>query len=483
MGFAPLVENRTLYFLGIKGSGMASLAILAKRAGAKVGGCDSPEVFPTDHQLAQEGIVWQTWNAALLPSEADFVIHSAAYKPDSHPLLLQAAQAGKSIYSYPEFLALISQHADCYGIAGTHGKTTSVGCVSSILQPTGIPFFSLYGASLQKPTTQTVLTGAEVGILEACEYQDHFLLYNLKGLLVTNIELDHPDYFLDIEAVHASFQKSTARLPTGGFLVCGTDSEKSKALAAWARNSRPDLVVVTFGTGRGNDFRMHDYERNQKESSFQLDPLEGYFFSRLAGEPLCLDIVGASILSACIILSQAGRLDMNTLETDPVLPALLHEAASFSGCTGRMEVMAEESGVVFVDDYAHHPTEIAVTMESLRQQFPGRRLVVVFCPHTRSRTLTLYDGFVRTLSLADVLVVQDIYASARKDGLADSQPSVAGRLALDAGGLFAPDDATVLSILRDVLQEDDLCITMGAGNNRGLSALAANQRRSDACGV
>ncbi|PKL11210.1 MAG: hypothetical protein CVV52_14720, partial [Spirochaetae bacterium HGW-Spirochaetae-8] len=441
MGFAPLVENRTLYFLGIKGSGMASLAVLAKRAGAKVAGCDSPEVFPTDFLLAQAGIVWQPWNEALLPQDADLVIHSTAYKPDSHPLLLEAAEAGKPIYSYPEFLALISQHADCYGIAGTHGKTTSAGCVSSILQPTGIPFFSLYGASLQAPTTQTVLTGAEVGILEACEYQDHFLLYDLKGLLVTNIEFDHPDYFLDVEAVYASFQKLSAKLPTGGFLVCGTDSERSKALAASVRDSRPDLVVVTFGTGRGNDFRMIDYERTLGESTFQIDPLEGYFCSRLAGEPLCLDIVGASILSACIILSQVGRLDMNTLETDPVLPALLHEAASFAGCTGRMEIMAEESGVVFIDDYAHHPTEIAVTMTSLRQQFPGRRLVVVFCPHTYSRTMALYEGFVQTLSQADVLVVQETYASARKDGPADSQPSVAGRLASDAGGAFASDDA------------------------------------------
>jgi UDP-N-acetylmuramate--alanine ligase len=120
-------------------------------------------------------------------------------------------------------------------------------------------------------------------------------------------------------------------------------------------------------------------------------------------------------------------------------------------------------------------------MESARNRFPGRRLVVVFCPHTRSRTESLFDGFVNALSLAEVLVVQEVYASARKDGQSDTLPSISERLAAEAGGLFAPDEKTVLSILREVLQEDDLCITMGAGNNRGLSAVAANQRRSDAC--
>ena len=481
MGFAPLVKNRSLYFLGIKGSGMASLAVLVKRAGARVSGCDSSEIFPTDSQLAQEGIDWQTWSEARLPSDLDFVIHSTAYTPDSQPLLREAIDAGKPIYSYPAFLGLISRYSNCYGVAGTHGKTTTVGCSSFILQPTGIPFFTVYGSSVQKSPPHRSCLGDSIGILEACEYQDHFLLYHLKGLLITNIELDHPDYFPDIEAVYASFQNLVAKLPQGGFLVCGTDSAKSKALAAWARTSRPDLFVVTFGLGRGNHFRLHNLAYTQGECTFQIDPLDGYFASQLAGELVCLDLLGASILSACIVHSQAGGLDLNTLESDPVVAALLREAAHFPGCTGRMEIMGEESGVLFVDDYAHHPTEIAVTMESARQRFLGRRLVVVFCPHTRSRTETLFDGFVQALSLADVLIVQDIYASARKDGQADTLPSVAQRLADEAGGVFAPDEATVLSTLAGVLQEDDLCITMGAGNNRGLSAMAASQRRSDTC--
>jgi UDP-N-acetylmuramate--alanine ligase len=460
---------------------MASLAVLAKRAGARVAGCDSSEVFPTDSQLSQAGIAWQTWAEASLPSDIDYVVYSSAYAPDSQPLLREAVDAGKPIYSYPAFLGMVSQNAECYGVAGTHGKTTSVGCASFILEPTGLPFFSLYGSFLQNQPPQPGLPGDAVGILEACEYQDHFLLYNLKGLLVTNIEFDHPDYFPDIEAVHASFQKLVAKLPQHGFLICGTDSEKSKALAVWTGAARPDLLVVTYGTGRGNHFRLHDLEQAVGESTFRVDPLEGYFSTRLAGGPLCLDILGASILSACIVLSQVGALDLNTLESDPVLPALLHQGSHFPGCTGRMEILAEESGVLFVDDYAHHPTEITVTMESARNRFPGRRLVVVFCPHTRSRTESLFDGFVNALSLAEVLVVQEVYASARKDGQSDTLPSISERLAAEAGGLFAPDEKTVLSILREVLQEDDLCITMGAGNNRGLSAVAANQRRSDAC--
>jgi UDP-N-acetylmuramate--alanine ligase len=481
MGFAPLIKGKQLFFLGIKGTGMASLAVCMQRAGARVSGVDSTEVFATDAILQAEGIAWIPWEAFDFVPEADMIIHSSAFSVHTFSQFRSAKTKGLPIYSYPEFLAYLSKHSDCYGIAGTHGKTTSTGCASHILAPTGLPVYSLFGASLQQATKSVRLQGDSIGLMEACEYQDHFLLYQLKGLLVTNIEHDHPDYFPNVQAVFESFQRLVSQLPPTAFLVCGSDSEMSWSLACWAQSQFPDMLVITYGQRADSTFRLTSYDGSIGGSSYRLSPLQGDFYCRLVGVSLCSDVIGASILGACVVHQQTGDLSLPLLLSDPVLPALLQEAASFSGCSGRLELMEEAGGILFFDDYAHHPTEIEASIDSLRQLYPAKRLVLVFSPHTQSRTQRFFDGFVEALSLADVLVVQEIYASARRDGDGDSGNSLTIQLAQQAGGMFACDLESAIQLLLQQLQEDDLCITMGAGNNRGLSAYLAGLIRRNAC--
>ena len=483
MGFAPLINGKELILFCIKGTGMASLAVCMQRAGGRVSGVDTAEVFATDALLQAEGIAWTTWEAFDSLPKADIVIHSSAFSIHDFPGLLAAKSQGIPLYSYPEFLAYLSLHSDCYAIAGTHGKTTATGCASHILAPTGLPVYALFGASLQKIKNSARSQGDSIGLLEACEYQDHFLLYALNGLLVTNIEHDHPDYFPNAQSVYESFQRLVSQLPPTAFLICGSDSDMSWRLASWAQSQFPRMLVITYGLRVGSTFRIDSYDGSGGESFYKLPPLQGDFHSRLVGVPLCSDVIGASLLGACIVHQEAGQLSMPVLLSDPVLPALLQEAASFSGCSGRLELMEEAGGILFFDDYAHHPTEIEASIDSLRQMYPARRLVLVFSPHTHSRTRMFFDRFVEALSLADVLVVQDIYASARRDGEGDSRNSLAIQLAQQAGGMFACDSESAIQLLLHQLQEDDLCITMGAGNNRGLSVQLAGYIRRNACRV
>lgn len=480
MGFFTRLRGKEIFLVGIKGTGMASLACLLSQFGAHIHGSDVPEQFSTDVVLAAAGIGWvATFSADALPSDTDLVIHSAAYDTTGCPQLARAVGLGLPVYSYPAFLSEISKNVGTFGVAGTHGKTTTSGCLDWILRKTGLPYFAIYGSRIQGEPIGRTPNGDEIAILESCEYRDHFLTYRFRGVLITTIEHDHPDWFTDVRQTLDSFKHLVMGLPQDAFVVCGIDSEYSRNLARWILTTRPELSLTTFGTNPSSMFRISSHEDGPQESSYSLEPLDGYFHCRLASVPLCLDIVGAAIFGASLVLREMGLpVDMETLASDPVLPALLGEASTFPGCAGRLETILQERGVVYVDDYAHHPTEISTSLASLRATYPERRLVTIFFPHTVSRTRTFFDGFADALRQSDVLVVRPVYASARHDGNLEDGQAIAGELAAAAGGRLYGDEETLVSDVAKLLRPGDVCITMGAGNNSGLARRIADVRRS-----
>jgi UDP-N-acetylmuramate--alanine ligase len=483
MGFFTRLRGKKIFLVGIKGTGMASLACLLSQFGAHVQGSDVPEQFSTDAVLVAARIAWtETFSAEALPVDTDMVIHSAAYDTTVCPQLVRAVDLGLPVYSYPAFLAAISGAVRTFAVAGTHGKTTTTGCLDWILRNTGLPFFSIYGSHIQGNAIGRKPNGDEIAILESCEYRDHFLSYQLQGVLVTTIEHDHPDWFADVQQTLDSFKHLVMDLPQDAFVVCGIDSEYSRNLAKWIQSTRPDVSLTTFGTHPSSMFRVSDHEDGPQESSYSLAPLPGYFHSRLASVPLCLDIVGAAIFATSLVLREAGiPIDLETLVSDPVLPAMLGEAATFPGCAGRLETILEDAGVVYVDDYAHHPTEISTSLASLRATYPEQRLVTIFFPHTVSRTRAFFDGFAAALRQSDVLIIRPVYASARHDGSAGDGSAIAGELAAAAGGHFIAHEETLVSDVAMLLHPGDVCITMGAGNNSGLAKRIADVRRSSRC--
>jgi len=474
MGFLTNLQDKKLFLVGIKGTGMATLACKLAQIGVYVTGSDVPEQFATEVILRTANISWfETFTAEVIPPDCSMVIYSAAYSTNEQ--IEWALHHDIPLFSYPQFIAQLSQTLPTFGVAGTHGKTTASGSLDWILQKTGLSYLALYGSHLRGEITPFKLDDETICILEACEYRDHFLAYTIQGVLVVTIEHDHPDWFKDEEQTLESFKKLLFSLPAQGLVVCGTDSASSRALIDWTRVERPDLVLITYGEHPSSLLRLEYVE----ERAYQLQPLKGVYLTPYASIPLTLDLIGAAIFGSCILLQRDHvAFDLPQLLSNPILPALLAENSSFPGCAGRIEPLFEIDDVIYINDYAHHPSEITASIENLRGHYPEYRLVVVFFPHTVSRTQAFWQGFVDALCLADEVVMRPIAASARHDGDPTLTKTLAQQLADAIGAHYSETEDDVVATVAQVLRPGDLCVTMGAGNTHGFAQRIADWRRS-----
>ena len=491
-------SGRKVYFVGIKGTGMASLAILLKASGALVSGCDVLEHFTTDDLLSSHGIfVYEGFSSSVLDHDAEILIHSSAYTI-TMPIITEATSLGISVYSYPQFLSYLSTLGDSYAVAGTHGKTTTVATTSYLLSRgtlSSFPFYSVFGSSV-KGVSQPFYQGSDSALFEACEYQDHFLSYHLRGALVTNIELDHPDYFASVQDVQKSFETFVDNLALGGFLICCSDDHGSKNLATYARRKRADLTVMTYGFDDNGPFRIL---KKSYEDAYTLSCLDACSFPLSVQERLLVgNQIGSLVLAIAMILDRENPklyLESGTLITEEIIPTLAgmlsKKLYAFPGVVGRCEYMMEEGEVLYFDDYAHHPTEIVTSLGEVRSRYPNRPLMVIFSPHTASRTKTFLKDFVLALSMADRVIIQSCYGSARNDNTGEGDEDM-GKILAHAlserimrttrcrlqASVYAQGDEEAVAIASCWLQPQDLCITMGAGNNRALSKRIAQARRN-----
>lgn len=486
------VKGKEIFLVGIKGTGMASLAVLLSKAGAIVSGCDTGEVFSTDSLLKRYGINYaEGFEPMLLGELCTLVIHSSAY-PASMPILAKAKQRNLSVFSYPAFLAHLSTLQDTYAVAGTHGKTTTCSVASHLLGTgslSAFPLYALFGSAFQKDGAFPY-QGEECALFEACEYQDHFLSYQLRGALVTNVEYDHPDYFVSPKQYRKSFETFVDNLAPKGFLICCSDDEGSRALYEYAKRKRSDLTLLSYGFADRGPFGLQMTADNK---GICLSCLPDFPLPlQVQAKPLVDDHIGALVLALAMILDRPHPrlyLESDAYVTEEIVPTvaamLSAKLATFRGIARRCEVVLEEGGVVYLDDYAHHPTEIEVTLAELRMRYPHSSLVVVFAAHTASRTEALLPRFVHALGEADYLVLQPTYASARLDGdTGDGMghllyDRLQGAPGLRLKGLIRCDDEdATIKATADWLQEGSLCITMGAGNNASLGKRIAHFRRS-----
>jgi len=478
----------TIYLVGIKGTGMAHLAVLLKAMGHEVGGCDSAERFVTDSTLEAHGVqVDHGFYADLLGPSIDLVIHSSAYGA-SVPIIAEAKKRGIEMLDYPAFVARLTRSQESWAVVGTHGKTTTAGVATHLLcRASGgrFPFYALYGSREQAIDT-VPYWGDRVALFEGCEYQDHFLSYRLRGILITTIDWDHPDYFADLEAVFASFEALAMGLERGGILIYNSDEALVCSLVSTVQTRRSDLTTIAYGFSADGIFKIVKRE----ERRYAFAGFSDQVFTLVVDEPALVgDHMGALALAAAMLLDQDPPklyLDDSALVTDEVLATVVahlgRHLATFAGAVGRLEVMGEEGGVVYLDDYAHHPREIEVLLGEVTRRWPEREKVVLFSPHTASRTRALFDRFVAALETIDCLIIQATYASARGDrGEDDPSSALYERLSGSMGGrvCYAETDEEAVAAAYSRLHEGALCITMGAGNNRNLGEQIARMRRSE----
>jgi UDP-N-acetylmuramate--alanine ligase len=466
MSAGPLpesLEGYRIHLVGIKGTGMAALAEILLSQGAVLSGSDGPERYYTDEVLQRLGIPYrERFAAEHVGPEVRLVIHSAAYDPTDNPELLEAAARGLPLLSYPEALGRLSERYDACGVAGTHGKTTATAMAGTILQALHLPATVLAGSAVSSfGDRSTLIMGDRYLVAETCEWRRHFLHYRPRRIVLLNVEADHLDYFQDQEDVLDAFTAYCLSLPQGGELIYNQDDAGAVEAARRVRGQRRDLAFFPYGLSAAGEFRLGPVEAAAGATRFRVQGLDGELVLHVPGRHSAANATAALALCSRLLQGEGRTLQGGALA------AVRAALAAFRGSRRRSELVGEAGGVTVLDDYGHHPTEIAATLEGLRSFYPGRRLVVDFMPHTYSRTRALLPQFGRCFAAADVVVLHGIYASARErdDG------SVSGRSLCDEvrrhrGAVhYFERPAEAVGFLRGLLQPGDLFVTMGAGDN------------------
>lgn len=407
-----LEKIKKVYFIGIGGIGMSAMAQLLKGRGIDVSGSDLSET-PVTKKLMENGIqVFLEQKAENISTDFDLVIYTIAI-PEDNPELIKAKENNIPVKTYPEMLGVVSEDFYTIAISGTHGKTTTTAMTADALEslkPTVIvgSIISKYGSNFVKGSDKYFL-------LEACEYRRSFLNIKPNILAITNIEEDHLDYYKDLADIQDAFRNVALKVPEDGYIVCNPDNE----------NIRPVLEGVSA--------KVVDYTKNP-ELTLKVPGLHNRQNAQVAFA--IANILGVS----------AGEAEKNIGE--------------FGGTWRRFEYKGKtKEGALVYDDYAHHPSEVKVTIQAFREKFPEKKIKVVFQPHLFSRTKSLLDDFAESLSLADLVVVTPIYAAREKDEYGVSH--------LDLGNKI-PESRVVESVagVEDVLDinQNDVIVSMGAGD-------------------
>ena len=442
---------------------MAALAEILLDRGAELSGSDSPETFYTDRILQRLGIAYaEAFDATNVGSDIQLVIHSAAYDPSSNPELLAAAQRGIPVVSYPEALGLLSESYDSSGISGTHGKTTTAALSGMILRAWNLPATILAGSEVAGfGERSTLILGRRYLVAETCEYRRHFLHFHPQRIVITGVEADHLDYFRDLEDVLEAFLGYCRNLPPAGQLIINADDSGAQEVLGRIRRVREDIRIGPYGRTAEGRFRITEVDSGAGSTRFRLSGVPGPLILRYPGIHSVYNATAALALSSCILENEGREL------TEDLGRAAAEVLADFRGSRRRSEILGTAGGVLFIDDYGHHPTEISTTLEGLRSFYPKRRIIVDFMSHTYSRTKALLGAFATCFRAADLVVLHRIYASARETGRA----GVDGRTLFEEVKSHHPqvvyfeEPQGSISYLQEALKPGDLFVTMGAGDN------------------
>ena len=436
----PLPTDSRVHLVGIGGAGMSGLARILLTRGHPVSGSDLRDGRACE-ELRVLGAHITVGHHADNIGDAEVVVTSSAV-PANNPELLAARQQGRTLLRRAELLAELMRHERAVLIAGTHGKTTVTSMTVVGLQAAGgDPSFAI-GGSLNESGTNAHAGTDGTFVAEADESDRSFLVYRPDVAVVTNLEHDHPDEFVDLDAVRQAFLGFLDRRAPGAPVLVCLDDPGSAWLAGHA-----DAPVVTYGTDPRADVRVVS-----EGASAQL---------RIGGEvvaPLRLAVPGQhNLRNAAAALAVCHELGVD-------VAAAAHGLQRFTGAVRRYQRLGVVGGVAVVDDYAHHPTELRATLAAARGEHP-RRIVLLVQPHRYSRTQVLGAELGRAAAAADVVVVTDVFGSTEAP-----VPGVTGKLVADAAEeagatvVYRPTLREAVEELASTVREGDLVLTTGAGD-------------------
>ncbi|GAE34180.1 UDP-N-acetylmuramate--L-alanine ligase [Halalkalibacter akibai] len=418
---------KNFHFIGIKGSGMSALAQVLHDMNFSVQGSDVEKTFFTQKPLEQKGIQLFPFERNNIKTDQHVVV-SAAYG-DDHEEVQRAHELGIEVTKYPTFLGEFIQQYTSIAVTGSHGKTSTTGLLAHVL-----------GAAF--PTSFLIGDGTGKGeenskyfAFEACEYRRHFLNYKPDYCIMTNIDFDHPDYFSDVKDVFSAFQEMAMQVKKA-IVACG-DDEHLQGIHA-------NVPVVYYGFNEDNDFQARNIATTTEGTKFDVyvrNSLYGTFTTPGYGKHNVLNAL--AVIALCHYENVPAEVVAEHLKT-------------FQGVKRRFSEKVVDKQIL-IDDYAHHPTEIAATIEATKQKYPTHNVVAIFQPHTFTRTKTFLNEFAESLNRADFVYLCDIFGSAREQ---------AGNLTINDLQDLIPNAKLIteesISILKN--HENSVLLFMGAGD-------------------
>lgn len=445
----PADQLGRVHFIGIGGAGLSAIARIMAAQGVPVSGSDDQDT-PFLPSLREVGVSCHLGYDAAHLADADTVVVTTAAREDN-PEVLEATRRGLRVLPRSAGLAAVMAGRRVLAVAGTHGKTTTTGLLTSALLAAGADPTYAVGGVLTATGRNADAGSDDLFVAEADESDGAFLVYRPHAAIVTNVEADHLDNWGTEEAYHAAFEEFAGTIDRDGFLVVVGDDAGAAALATYARAG--GLEVLTVGEDPTSDLRLVDVAFEGTTSRGRVlrgDTVVGDLVLRIPGRHYLLDALAA--------LAVGLRLGHDA-------DGLLDGLAGFTGTGRRMELKGEEAGVRVYDSYAHHPVEIAGDLQAARAVVGDGRLVVAFQPHLVSRTRIFGEQMGVALGAADEVVVLDVYLARE-----DADPSVTGALVADAVPLgadhvlFERDFDAVPAALAARARPGDLVLTLGAGS-------------------
>lgn len=453
------MKRNKAYLVGIKGVAMTALAVYLKEKGFVVTGSDVEDQFFTDQVLKKYHIkIKKGFSGENIDKKYDVVVVTGAHGGMTNPEARRARQLGLPVFMHGQFLGQLMSSKEGISVAGCHGKTTTSALVASLLTHAGLdPSYAIGAPYINDLGPAGHFGRGKYFVAEADEYMTcpltcslpRFLWQAPKILVFTNIDYDHPDAFANIEETKKAFLDFASKLSDDGVLIACTDDDNVRGLLPLIRRQ-----IVTYGFSPQADYRLENCYFGEGISFMRVSHRGvrlGEFMLKISGKHNLLNALAASIVANLVGIGWDKIKDNLKL---------------FTGSKRRFEKVAQVGGKLLYDDYAHHPSEIVATIIAAKEWFPQKRLVVIFQPHTFSRTKVLLSDFAKAFKAADVVIFTDIYPSFRErfDPTVSSQLLAVEANKYKKNTFYFPNKKKTLFFLGENLSSNDLVLTLGAGD-------------------
>lgn len=396
------MKNKKIYMIGVKGVGMTMLAQFLQALGNSIIGSDIEDSFMTDKVLKNNKIkVNSPFAVKNIPEDSDMVIYSSAFNAKNNLEMEYLAKTAKMpMFSYAQALGEVFNLHKGIAVCGSHGKTTVSAWLGYVLEKSGLSPNVLVGSSVPQFKGNTLIGNSRLLVAEADEYQNKLQYLNPYGVLLNNIDYDHPDFFKTRRDYVDTFKAFVKRIPANGFLVANhRDSD------VWSISKKLKAQVISYDiddrgyNGEIVNYLAHNIRVDSKRQIFSVNNL-GDFKISLFGRH--------NIFNALAVIATCRELKVPIYKLKKYL-------AMYQGASRRFQYLGEYRGAKIIDDYAHHPSEVKATITALQEKYPNSYLRIVFHPHTYTRTKALFKDFVKSFVGVGELIILDIYGSAREE--------------------------------------------------------------------